>query len=236
MILDSFKLRSAILQIQYADAFFIWDRAGGISRSLIKIWPSIKVTEGQPQQQTLTGEGVNIQTGISKSTISLSGEHALGQLNVQKICDTFEVWHKVLELDELNRVSTRVVYSKDFATMKDANAELFSLNLVRWPNTKVFDQPLESDLNGLEVQYRFEDNNSFSALRLKTEQLKYEVDLDPSWFDEPKISKTKNSIIIDFDRGLLGSVSAGTFRMDEWIKGYQHVLRRDIEKVIKVQA
>lgn len=83
MILDSFKTHSAIIQIRYADAFLIWDRAGKMNRQISKIWPGVKITEGVPQQVTLTGEGVKIQTGIDKSTITLSGEHALGQLKVR---------------------------------------------------------------------------------------------------------------------------------------------------------
>jgi len=236
MILDSFKIHSAIIQIHYADAFLIWDRAGELNQSLSKIWPDVKVAEGVPQQVTLSGAGVKIQTGFDKSTITVSGEHALSQLKVRQICDTFEVWCKTLEIGELSRVSTRVTYSKNFESLGNANAELLALNLVRWPETKVFDQPLESERNGLEVQYRFEDDDSFSVLRLKAEQLKYEVDLDPNVFDEPEIRKVINRMIIDFDRGLLGAVNADKFRMDEWLKGYQHILRRDIEKVLKAQA
>jgi len=236
MILDSFKLHSTIIQISYADAYEIWDRAGAIARRLSRIWSGLKLAEGQPHQQVLQGEGVNIQTGITKSTVTLSGDKALGQLKVQQINDTFEVWREALELNELNRVSTRVTYLKEFASLKEANAELLSWNLARWPTTKVFDQPLEGGHNGLEIQYRFEDENSFSVLKLKAEQLKFEVDLDPYFVDEPKIRKIKNRMAVDFDRGLLGSVSAEKFRMGEWIKGYQHILRRDIEKVIQVQA
>lgn len=236
MILDSFKMRSAIIQICYADAFLIWDRSGEINRRISKIWPGVKIEEGVPQHVTLTGAGVKIKTGIDKSTITISGEHALGQLKVSQICDTFAVWCRELELEELSRVSTRVTYSKDFESLKNANAELLALNLVRWPDTKVFDQPMESDRNGLEVQYRFEDDDSFSVLRLKAEQLKYEVSLDPNVFDDSEIKKIINRMIIDFDRGLLGATVASKFRMEEWLKGYQHIIRRDIEKIIKAQA
>lgn len=235
MILDSFKTQSAIIQIHYADAFLLWDRAGEIARHISNIWPGIKFSEALPQQQTLTGEGVSIQTSFSKSTITVSGEHALNQLRVKQICDTYDVWRKELELNELSRVSTRVTYSKNFDSLGKANAELLALNLVQWPDTKVFEQPLESERNGLEIQYRFEDDNSFSLLKLKAEQLKYEVNLDPNVFDEPMIRKLINRTIIDFDRGLLSTVNASKFRMDEWIKGYQHILRRDIEKVLKSQ-
>ena len=113
---------------------------------------------------------------------------------------------------------------------------MISLNLVHWPTTKVFDQPMEVDLNGPEIAYRFEDKKSFSVLRLKCEQRNYKVDLDPEYVEEPEIRNSKNLFIIDFDRALLGSVNADKLRIDEWIKGYQHILRRDIEKIIKVKA
>ncbi len=153
-----------------------------------------------------------------------------------QIKETFEAWRDTLDLNILDRVSTRVTHSKEFVSLKEANADLLALNLARWPNTKVFDQPLESERNGLEIAFRFEDQSSFSVLRLKTEQLKAEPELDPEFFDESTITKTKNRLVIDFDRGLLGSVGGSKFRADEWIKGYQHILRRDIEKVLKGKA
>src|SRR5687768_8915132 len=109
MILDSFKLHTAIIQIRYADAFLIWDRAGAISQRLSKIWDNLKVSEGQPQQQTLTGKDVNVQTSFTQATITLAGENALSQPKVRQLSDTFEIWRETLELDELNRVSTRVM-------------------------------------------------------------------------------------------------------------------------------
>lgn len=232
MILDAFKIHSAVVQLQYAEAFILWDRAGEISRQLNKIWPDLRLSEGQPNQQTLVGKGVNIQTGLSKSTITISGEHALNQFSIRQIAETYDIWRKNLEIAELKRVSTRVAYLKDFPALKNANAELLSMGLVRWPDTKVFDQPLISDQNGVEVHYRFEDENSFSLLKLKAEQLNFKMELDPYWIEDSEISKQKSRMVIDFDRGLLGSVNAEKFRMDEWLKGYQHILRRDIEKVL----
>ena len=236
MILDSFTQYKSIFQIQYSDAFEIWDRAGEIARRLSDVWPNLKVKEGQPQIQVLGGEGVEIQTGFSKPTVTLSGAKAFEQRKVQQLKNTFEIWSELLKLDVLNRVSTRVVFVKHFDSIKEANAAVFGLKLARWPDSKVFDQPQEADLNGLEIGYRFEDEQSFSLLRIKAEQLSFEVDLDPYFLDEANIKKTKNRMVIDFDRGLLGKVKVGNIRVDEWIKGFQHLLHRDIEKVLKGQG
>ncbi len=236
MILDSFKLHTAIVQIHYKEAYELWDNAGVIARELSNIWPDVKISEAKPHQQVLVGKDINIDTGFTKSTITLSGERPLNKRNVQNIAQTFETWRKALNLQELIRVSTRVTYFKEFPSIKDANAELIALNMAQWPTTKVFDQSTGSDFNSLELLYRFQDDQSFSVLKLKTEQIKYEVGLDPYFVEHSNIEKVRNRMVIDFDRGLLGSVKADKLRMDDWIKGFQHILNRDIEKVIKAQA
>lgn len=232
MILDSFKLSSVIFQIQYSEGYEIWDHAGAISRKLCNIWPDLKFSKARPEQQILTGKGVTTDTTLQKATITLLGEKSLDQRKIDQLTETFEVWRDLLKLDDLKRVSTRAIYIKELPSLKEANAEQIALNIARWPSGKVFDQPIESEKNGFELRYRFEDDNSFSILTLKTEQVIYEVELDPNFIEDSEHKVTKNRVVIDFDRGLLGSVKAAKFRMEDWIKGYQHILRRDIEKVI----
>ena len=105
--------------------------------------------------------------------------------------------------------------------------------MVKGPKSKVFDQPLDSELNGIEILYRFEDENSFSVLRVRAESLKYEVDLDPRFTDVANIREALYRVIIDFNRGLLKTVKVDKFLVEDWLKGYQHLLRRDVEKVLK---
>lgn len=233
MLLDSYKPRTLIFQITYDDSFEIWDRAGTIARALCRIWPNLKLQEGKPQYQTFSGNGVTVRTGLSDSTVTLKGEGIFEARNIKALEDTYSMLYEMLDLNILKRASTRVVYAKEFDSIKAANAELLGMQLAEWPDTKVFDQPLDAEMNGLEIAYRFEDKASFSVLRLKAEQIKAEVELDAELFDQPILSKTQNRLTLDFDRGLLGSIDAGKFRVDEWVKGFQHVLRRDIEKVLK---
>lgn len=234
MILDDFKLVSTIIQIEYAEAYLIWDNAGAISKKMCDIWPNLKSSDVQPNQQALSGNGVSIQTGLTKSTLTIAGSHSFDKLNTKRIKGTLDLWFDELELTELIRISMRVLYVKEFDSMLEANQLILGWNLVSWPTTKVFDQPEQSDLNGIDVAYRFEDSNSFSVLRLRAGKLKYEVDLDPALVENAEVRVTKKRTIIDFDRGLLGAVDVDKFRIEEWLKGYQHILRRDIEKVIKV--
>lgn len=233
MILDAYKPYNLIFQITYENAYELWDHAGAIGRKLCQIWPGITVQDGKPHLQTFTGDGIVIQTSINNATVTFSGSNALSERNLLGLQETYGVWCEMLDLSVLTRASTRVTYGKSFDSIKEANAVLFGLQLTSWPQSKVFDQPVDGEMNGLDITYRFEDKNSFSVLRVKAEQVKTEVKLDPEMFDEPKKSKTINRMVIDFDRGLLGSVDSGKFRVDEWMKGFLHLLRRDIEKVLR---
>jgi hypothetical protein len=125
-----------------------------------------------------------------------------------------------------------VEYIKEYPSLPEANADVFRLNLVKWPKGKVFDQPIDGLKNGVEVTYRFEDDSSFTVVRLKAQGLLYEQQADPEFFEEEVIRREKNRMILEFDRGIIRSVSSDSFRTDEWLKGYFHVLRRDIEKVL----
>ncbi len=234
MILDSFKLLNTTFQITYSEAYMLWDRAGEIAERVRSIWPDLKLSEGRPKQQTFEGKDITLQTGLTLSTIILNGENSLDQNKARKIKETFEVWRQSLELHDLQRMSMLTTYAKEFSSMKEANAELIALNIARWPSTKVFDQPLESELNGLEIFFRFEDKDSFSTLKLKCERTIYKVNLDPEYINDSDIESIKNRLLITFDRGMLGTIDAKKFRFDDWVQGYQHVLRRDIEKLIKV--
>lgn len=232
MILDSFRLQTVIFQIRYKEAFRTWDHAGEIAQRLNIIWPGLKLSDGQPNRQIFKGNNINIQTSLTSSTITLTGADSLAHDKVEQLKKSFEMWREILELTDITQLSTLTTYEREFPSLKEANDELFRLNLARWPTEKVFDQPVGSEDNGVELFYRFQDENSFSTVKLQVEKTTYEVDLNPDYVDEAEIRKTKNKMLIKFDRGILGSLNPQKFRVDDWIKGYKHVLHRDIGKVI----
>jgi hypothetical protein len=162
MILDQFTLHSVIVQMVYEDAFIIWDRAGDIARGMSRIWPGLKLVDGQPNQQTLTAPGVQILTGLRTSTFTVRGAKALDQTHTRQINDSCSLLRDSLELENFQRVSARSVYVRKFENIKDANSAVTALGLLKWPNERVFDQPADSDQNGAEILFRFENKTSFT--------------------------------------------------------------------------
>lgn len=232
MFLDAFKLERLILQWQYANAFALWDNAGAIALALHKIWPDLEPSRAQPDTQLFSSRLVQIEVALRQTTITLQDVNSLDR-HTDRLVSAFDTIRSNLLLEELSRMSARAFYVKDFSSLQQASEELNQLNLARWPTQRVFDQPTDGDQNGLEIGYRFQDASSFAMLRLKPERVTYEAAVKHPYLDVQEQTVVKNRLLIDFDRGLLGSVKTANFRMEDWLKGFVHVLRRDIEKVIK---
>ena len=232
MLLDTLKLRSTVFQVQYPAAFEMWDNAGETSRHLAGIWPGLKVNTAEPFRITLQSEDVQLRQEITTAIITLRGTSAFEANGIRQMRETVECWKSMLQPKEFTRVSMIVEYGKNYGSLGDANAAVKALQLVKLPDEKVFDQPMDSKKNGVEVIYRFEDDNTFSVLRVRAEGLYLERHNDPDFFDEPMDKVERNRMLVSFDRGTLKPVDPKSFRMDEWVKGYLHVLRRDAAKIL----
>lgn len=235
MLLDNFKLRTVIFQLQYAPAFEIWDRSGAISRRFTRLWPSLKVHQAEPNRVSLRAPGIEVRTELETAIVVLDAS-ATAEVRAAQIRESVAIWKSELELLELLRVSMRVQYTKEFPTIRNANDFVLALNMVKFPTQKVFDQPIDGLKNGVEAGYRFEDESTFTTLHIKAESLEYKREAHPEFAEDKSVKFEKNRVLLDFDRGSLKPLSAKNLNAEEWIKGYFHVLRRDLDKVIKGAA
>lgn len=231
MLLDTFKLHTLILQVTYANCYELWDKSGAVARRLWSVWPGIELDKATPNEQILRTPTTTIQTAFTMSTVTLLKPKLDGG-TVAQLAQTFDVWRSELRLEKLARVSCRSRYVKDFATPHEANDFVIGMGLTPWPEGRIFDQPVGGKANSLDIAFRFEDEASFAVLRIGTEHLRFEVKVHPEIDNEP-VNKEKHRAFVDFDRGLLAEIDAKGLRLDEWLKGYQHLLRRDLEKVLR---
>jgi hypothetical protein len=232
MLLDAFKLHSVIVQVTYPDAFELWDCAGAIARGASRIWPNLVLEDGKPNEQTMRNDSVALTTGVRVSTIQAISGKGFDQTTTDCIAETFKLWATHLGITTLSRVSCRSKYVKDFPTKAAADAEVISLGMCPIPKERVFNLPEDCQIRpAIEVVWRFDDPTTFTHLRVGSEEIAVEIKAHPE-FPDAYVKKTRSRAYIDFDRGVLGEVKLSDFRIAEWLKGYQHVLRRDIEKVI----
>ena len=196
------------------------------------IWPDLKFLGADPFNQRLKSPEVLLHTGMERGIITLPSFPNSDSPAIEKVQRALDVWRAELGLTSFKRVSSRVVYAKEFASLKMMGEALASLKLVRLPSSKVFDQPVDSDMNTVDVNFRFETKELFTFVRVHTESVELKLEPNADFPELPKQSRERFRLIVDVDRGVLGTIKASTFRFDEWVKGFHHVVRRDIDKVL----
>lgn len=233
MVLDNFKLNNLTFQIVYPVSFEIWDRMGAVARRLSSHWKDLTINRAEPQRIVLVAPGVSIHTDPTTAYISLTGGlRTMDPQTSTKLAGAVEAWRTEFNIPTFTRVSMRTVYVKEYSTLAAVNAAIRASGIARLPDQKVFDIEPGAKKSGIDVGFRFEDDSTFAWLRVRAETVHYEQGFDPEFSDEPPLKKDIHRAVIEFDRGQLGTIHAEKFRTEDWLKGYTHVLRRDIEKVI----
>jgi len=228
--LDDFKLVDFTVQIEHKTCFRVWDRAGAAAMALEEIWGDLNIDQATPAEQTYHGKAVKITSGIRVSHITLVKSKTVDSNSIEKIQKTVDAWREIYELDVIKRLSARIKYVKYFPSIGDANLALHNLGMVRRPESKVFDISTKSEKNSSDLNIKFEDETSFAFLKLRTETINIESEEIPE-FDIDGMKKSLHRLALDFDRGIVGEVDLKKIRAGDWIKGFLHLLRRDLPKV-----
>ncbi|HUX90721.1 MAG TPA: hypothetical protein VMV48_08535 [Gallionellaceae bacterium] len=231
MELSEFKIRQVIFEIRYDNAFILWDRAGGISRDLTKIWPNLKLTEGTPNQQSLRSEDLSIQTSLLTSHIALIQPSNISQFSEQ-IEETLRIWITSLEIKKFSRIGTRVIYAKTFESEDLAQKAVMNLGLVKYPEAPFFNHKIPP--RSSEVKLLWQDDSSQTQIIVKSEHQEVEVG---GLSDNPrdKHKKTADVMLIDIDRATRGDVELSKFRVVDWLEGVQHLIARDVKRILNSQ-
>lgn len=231
MLLDELNLLDFTMQIEYPLAFRIWDNAGEVAHLLSNIWGELEIEQASPADQVLKNPSARLVNGLRTSYVTVANAKTLDANIQDRLVSTFAVWERCLGLTSLKRISARARYVKNYRSIADANRRAIDLGICRMPAERVFDQNPDSPRNSINTTLRFEDDNSFSAVTIRTETTKLEIGSLPE-FDRERVFDERHRFILEFDRGSLGEIPVAKIRVNEWLKGYMHVLRRDIDKVV----
>lgn len=234
MFLDDFNLDSLTFEVRFEPAYELWDQAGAFWRRLTQIFPGIETHSIQPNVQTFRNRDVQLELNLTRLNITWPSVGSFDGLKSEQLKKSYQALRELLGLQELTQVSARCQYVKLFSSHKDANASILQLGLTSWPDGRVFDQPQDGERNSVEVVYRFDDTKSFSLVRIKTEKVTFKVEIDAR-LNMDNVTEHRNKLIVEFDRGLLGDINAAELRIEDWFKGYFHLLRRDIDKVLRLR-
>jgi hypothetical protein len=227
MKFDDFKTTQLFVQLTYAPAYLIWDRAGLITRDLSAIWPRAELGETEPNQQLLRTQVGQITTSINKAHLGLTKLKAFDE-HYDKIKRTYDVWSSNLELDVIDHLSARAIYHLIQPSIEVANEKLLGAGIVRWPTRKVFNQDEQSSKNTLAVNFQYEDSATKTIIRIRTESAKFEMKALDALEEIEPVTQEQHRIVVDVDRILQNPTQAKDLRILDWLEGFHHLIKRDV--------
>lgn len=228
MRLADFKMRQIVFEIRYDSTYVLWDRAGAIAKEITRLWPSLELDEGKPNNQVFSDDQVTVSTGLSSSYISIKQPKNILEF-AEQIATTTDVWISLLELQRITRVGTRVMYAKEYDTREQAGKAVIDLGLVNFPASPFFnhkEMPKQCDL-----RLYWEEEGFQTQVIVKPER--HELKVVGGLPDRPVEKKRESSdvVLIDIDRATRGTVELSRFYVVEWLKGMNHLVSRDMDRI-----
>lgn len=231
--LSAFSLETFSVEIRYATALLLWDRAGVLWRSIQEKYPDIRMVTVEPSK-------TSFQTGKTAFVVELKsarinavdpGKSSIDEL--PKVArDFFKLTIQHLEISLCERLGLRLVYFKEFKDREQAASAFHAMGLVKVPDGKRFDV----DQPPINQQYvlRWESEKKGAVVQCRAETRK--TDWDPPvesvrvW---NPVHREQNGIAVDIDYYTVAPVEVGQLDMGEWSKHALHVISRDIRYLFK---
>lgn len=223
-----FKLTRLVLELRFDAAYLLWDRAGAIFTRLALMWPGTKLAEANPAQQVLKGENIHLVTSLQSVRLILFRPTTIMQ-RAAAIEQTVKVWVEQLELQEFTRVGTRCLFNRSYESEEAANGASVEAALVATPRSPIFG--FRTPVSATETVVVWKDQDLVTRLAIKPEHKRLQFS-DVEDFPEEKIDRTLHSVLIDFDHATAGKVDATKFRTQDWLKGVQHIIHRDMPRYL----
>jgi hypothetical protein len=232
--LSEFRINRAVVELRYAPAFLLWDRAGLTWQNMRRIYPAIKLMENpQPNVQQI------------RVTKDFAAEIHLDRMNVQgfNLENNIEGLGRVsghiftealknLEIVDLTRIGCRIYFEKAFKTKELLNQAAFEIV----PTLKRSGKKVLNIEGGIarepRLALRFEGPTTGCLLQIYTVDQKLEIEA-PQEFSEMETSTTqKFKAILDVDYYAHAETAVSKFHCGALIENWTRIIRRDLEAFV----
>lgn len=227
--MQDLHINQLTLQLNYPPAYLLWDRAGELTRKVSVLWPGWRLEKAEAGSVMGLANNARVQMGLDMSYVIVTGSK--GFAAGEQIAKTVQLWTSILELDTIEKIGTRAIFEKKYPDRESAHKAYRAMNLVKWPSRKVFDCAVDSPLNGGAAHLQFEDDQAMTIVRVAPQQVTMEIPAQEE-FPDLEGKKVINRVVVDVDRQTKKSIDATRFSALDWLKGYQHLLNRDLPEIV----
>jgi hypothetical protein len=234
--LDDLDLWRAAFEVRYANAYRIWDEIGGGWAEMVAEFPKLKMKQADPGKTLFRlDQAVEVSVELGKLAV-VAATPPTGLQEFTELSEAItRITSKRLSIGEYTRVGLRLIFVKEMSDRKAASEAVISTGMIAAPVGQQFGVSGE----GLFPEYsiRKEDGKKGYSVRLKAEELTFELDLPIDWrgVAEP-VSRKPLRVSLDVDFYTIGVVTTGQFNVTQWISQAAHVIRRDSDTFLRGAA
>lgn len=230
MTFADLTLFSASVEARYPDASMLWDRSGLFWSRLSAKLGELKRIQAQPNETVFRlGRQFELAARIQNAQVyAFRPDKTLGEYG-QVTDKFFRTLVDVLEISEYSRVGCRLLFAREFPSIRAASDAVLETGRLKWPQGQYFNKtgtPVHP-----EWAFRWEDNNTGVHLRLRVEERKYEMDPPLVWEGDFK-NKDTIAVTYDIDWYTRARVLVTQMSYADWINQCLHAVHRDSDQFL----
>jgi hypothetical protein len=221
-------------ELRFAHSYLLWDRAGRIWQETTHLLPNATVANAQPNKIVMRDGPIELTMEPNHVIVQLVDRERLKAIPAVA-AEVTQMVSSILELSEFTRVGLRMIYRKVFPTREAAAAEVMKFGLLKIPEDRHFGVaglPLNP-----EIAFRREEGSKGFSIRIKAEGIEYKFELPLIWHNIAKpFSEVHESLTFDIDSYVKGTILPSQIAFEDWITQTLHVIRRDANGFLGVNA
>jgi hypothetical protein len=228
------ELERATVEIRYARAYLLWDRAGLLWRTLEDKWPDLGSIEANPAKSVfrLDTDEASYELVVELDAARVIGHRPKPNLKEfsEIVSEFFRAVSNSLALCEFNRIGFRTISVFPTKTMEEATDITCGLALLRIPEDKTFG--FERKEVAPEIVLHLKGEEVAARVKVAGERTVFEVTWPPGIREKP-ISRMEFRVVYDVDYYTLNRVDVAQIGFVEWIPNAYRLIKRDSDVFLK---
>lgn len=230
-MLDDFKINNIAVELRFQRCLLLWDRAGMLWTEISTKIPDLELEEPvRPNQQAFkSGDRYQFQLQLDRCIGIDKDPKRTFDSDSSTFKQFVETTLRILNVTTLTRIGTRIQYSLDFASDREAGAYIAKLNLATVPSTQFFDVKPENIRPHIHLQV--DDGKLGYWFRMTPQRRATKVPFS-SFKDVEEVSVEKDYVLLDLDLYTVASTDTSAFDLVAWLERCRRVIHRDVDRFI----
>lgn len=231
-LLDLFKLERAVLEVRYPGAYLHWDRAGALWTEMTRKWPDLTNVKGTPVQTVFARPGKHqLAVEMQQARIIEFLPHSSLKSFAESAAWFVDVVVRSLEIHTFTRVGLRQIFFLRSSGSEKAAETVLESGLLKIPDSGFLGMQQRRVLFP-EYAVRCEGEATGARVSLKAIQRSFEREPEPMIGETEPWREEQFGVEYDVDYFTTKQADIEQMKLDEWIRGAVHVLRKDTESLV----